>query len=59
MPDLRLTPLVAVKMMIFLAVLGLNHCSGSEETGTPSATAPPATGCLLWWLGQPFACVLW
>ena len=42
MSDLRLTPLVVVKMMIFLAVLGLNHCSGSEETDTPSAPAPPA-----------------
>lgn len=44
MPALRLTPLVAVKLMIFLAVLGLNQCSGSEETDTPSAPAPPTPG---------------
>src|SRR5215510_4371381 len=46
MPYLRLTPLVAVKLVIFLAVLGLSHCSGTEETDTPSvpAPAPPAAG---------------
>jgi glucose/arabinose dehydrogenase len=38
-----LSPLVMVKIAILLVVLGLNGCNGSEETGTPSATAPPAT----------------
>ena len=42
MPYLSLTPRVAVKIVMLLAVLGLNQCSGSEETDTPSAPAPPA-----------------
>src|SRR5262245_51055480 len=38
-----LSPLVAVKIVILLVILGISSCSGTEETGTPSAPVPATT----------------
>src|ERR1043166_2786414 len=38
-----LAPLLVVKIAILLVVLGCSSNSGTEETGTSSATMPPAT----------------
>ena len=48
-----LSLLVAVKIVILLVVLGCSSGSGTEETGTPSATTPPVVA------GTALACVLW
>jgi len=38
---LRLSLLVAVKIVMLLVVLMLNGCSGTEEPGTPASAVPP------------------